>query len=212
MIISSIFSTSANAIYQYIYTGNTLTNTYTGYSGGPPPDYTIIENFNNYISVSFLTETLLKDAINLSTSIPFSISLNGGDFFGNGALFYPYPYGLPPGTNLGGVSVDSPNYDIGFVISDFNEKGLPTDWNISIDYNFFAPTGRFWQSYIKTSTNQDITYGGYLGFYDYFGQLDNNPRKWTITVVPEPDSYALMFIGLCIIGVLIRSQKKQVTT
>jgi len=205
VILLSVCSTSVLASYQYVYTGNPFTTTFTSHNYEYPPPYdTSIVTSEEHISVVFTSPTLLTSGTSLDDSLNFTISTVSAD--GARVLPYPYPYPREPGAGPGSPS--NPNYEGVFDILAVDDKGMPTDWNISVDYNYPAPTGRFTQTFIKTSTTQDSTYGGYEGFYEYHGQLDTNHGKWSVvTVVPEPKTYALMLTGLGLIGFSARRRR-----
>lgn len=205
-IILTIFTTSAQATYQYTYTGNIFTTSSTtpNWPGegacNPDPTAPCITTREEYVSVKFTSPSLLTSGASLSDIPAFTLTAS------DRILPYPYPY--PSQDPVGGPGDPAhPNYGGVFDIFAVDANGLPTDWNISIDYNYRAPTARLWQSFIKTSTTQDITYGGYEGFLDYLGQLDNNPGTWSVTTaVPEPETYAMLLAGLGLIGFTARKR------
>jgi hypothetical protein len=50
--------------------------------------------------------------------------------------------------------------------------------------------------------------GGYEGFFDYYGESNNNPGTWTVvSVVPEPESFAMLLLGLGLVAYTSRKRK-----
>lgn len=203
-IILTIFTISAQAAYQYTYTGNTfITSSSTpDFGESCSPDElgglctTLLEE---YVSVNFTYPTLLSGGISLPTNFSYTISTNDiNDSSNYNELAYPYipPYPPEPPNPLG--SIGNPNLFLTFNILSVSPNGLPTDWDISIYSNYYNGHDTI-DNYIKTSTNQDRTLGSLSRFEFHEGQLDNAPGKWTVSVVPEPSTYVLLLSGLGLI-------------
>lgn len=193
VMFASIFSTSALAQYKYVYIGNTFTATYNQ-NNFVFPDFfeTQTEMVNQYISVSFLSPILLTGAINLSSHLPFTMSLIGnGEYLGYGYTEY-YPSLFSPEF--------VPGYDFypSFNIYAVDDQGLPIDWAISLGSVFHSP--RINENYMGTSTHLDNIYGGYELASWYSGQLNNNPGLWTVMAVAEPEVYAMLLAALGLLG------------
>lgn len=201
----TFLSTPASADYQYEYTGNPFTTTFNSHILLPDPPYVWDVSLpqQEYISVVFTSNTLLAPGASFDDISGFSITAVNPDNFRQ--LVYPSPFPTDPSGN---PSMGNLVYDGVFSISSVNANGVPTGWNISVDYNYFAPTGRFTQTFIQTATNQEKTLGGYEGFFDYYGESNNNPGTWTVvSVVPEPESYAMLLLGLGLVAYASRKRK-----
>ena len=200
VMIASMFSTSVLAEYKYVYTGNTFTATYNQNIFIFPDFFdTQTEMVEQHISVSFLSPTLLTGPIDLSSELPFTMRLIGnGDYLGYGYTeSYPPPF--PP------EFIPEYYFYPSFNIYAVNDQGLPTDWAISLGSTFHSP--RINENYMGTSTNQDNIYGGYELVSSYYGQLNNNPGKWTVTAVAEPEIYGMLVAGLGLIGFVTRRHR-----
>ena len=207
----AIFTTSAHATYQYIYTGNTfITSTITPNWGGdmscnPDPTAYCIETREEFVSVTFTFATLLSAGVNLPANLSFVISTNDvNDPYRSRALpypfIYPYPPDYPPPVPPDPIGTPGNPYNIGtFNILSVNSFGLPTDWDISV-YNAYNNSHDNVDSFIRTSTNQDSAAGTDSRFSNYSGQLDNAPGQWTVSAVPEPSTYAMLLAGLSLIS------------
>lgn len=201
----TFLSTLASAAYQYEYTGNPFTTTFNSHILLPDPPYVWDVSLpqQEYISVVFTSNTLLAPGASFDDISGFSITAVNPDNFRQ--LIYPSPFPTDPSGN---PSMGNLVYDGVFTISSVNANGVPTGWNISVDYNYSAPTGRFTQTFIQTATNQEKTLGGYEGFFDYYGESNNNPGTWTVvSVVPEPESYAMLLLGLGLVAYTSRKRK-----
>jgi len=220
-IILTTLTTSAQATYQYTYTGNTfVTSTFgpnwTEWPCNPDPTAPCIENRDVYVSVKFTSPTLLSGGVNLPANLSFTISTSDViDPYRSRDLpypfisppippYYPYPEGFPPGTP------ENP-YNIGtFNILSVNSYGLPTVWDISV-YNAYNNSHDNVESFIRTSTIQDSTSGTDNRFTYYNGQLDNAPGMWAVsTVVPEPSTYAMLLSGLSLIAFSAKRRRSTV--
>lgn len=193
--------------YQYTYTGKPFTTTFISNHFEYPPPYDVeVRTAQERIEVDFVMPTLLNGGANLLDSVPFNIRAIDVATGSTRQMGFPSPYLSLPGGG-GGGSVVYPYYIGSFDILATNSAGLPTAWNISIDYNYNAPTGRFTQSVLSTTTSQDSTLGGYEGFYWYTGSNTNNTGTWAVTVVPELQTYLMMLMGLMLMGVALWRQQ-----
>lgn len=214
-IILTISTTSAQATYQYTYTGNTFTtSTFAPNWGGemscnPDPTAPCISTREEYVSVKFTYPTLLSGSVNLPTNLAFTISTNDvNDPYRNRDLAYPFISPYPPWYPPPGYPPVPPDplgtpwnpYNIGtFNILSVSSNGLPTDWDISV-YNAYNNSHDNVESFIRSSTNQDSTSGTDNRFTHYSGQLDNASGIWTVSAVPEPSTYVLLLLGLSLIA------------
>lgn len=201
------FSATASAAYQYEYTGNPFTTIFNSHILLPDPPYVWEVSLpqQEYISVVFTSNTLLTTSSTFSDITGFSITAVNPD--NTRKLLYPSPFPTDPSGHVPGMG--DMVYNGVFTISSVDANGLPTGWNISIDHNYHAPTGRFTQTFIQTSTNQELTFGGYEGFTDYHGELNNNPGTWRVaSVVPEPETYSMLLSGLGLIVYAARRKKR----
>jgi hypothetical protein len=195
------FTHTAYSAYQYTYTGNTITGTYTDYHPFAPEPFVTTEDFTAAINISFTSPTLLTGPINLSDIGSFMMggettpSYYGNDSF-KGNWVYPYPY---PGT----VAYHSYGE---FAINAVDANGLPTDWTIKM----FGDAGytRHTYSNFESSPGLDRIYGYSEYGYEWTGEIAMDPGQWSVTsVVPEPETYAMMLAGLGLIGFMYRRRR-----
>lgn len=195
------FTHTAYSAYQYTYTGNTITGTYTDYHPFAPEPFVTTEDFTAAINISFTSPTLLTGPINLSDIGSFMMggettpSYYGNDSF-KGNWVYPYPY---PGT----VAYHSYGE---FAINAVDANGLPTDWTIKM----FGDAGytRHTYSNFESSPGLDRIYGYSEYGYEWTGEIAMDPGQWSVTsVVPEPETYAMMLAGLGLIGFMYRPKR-----
>lgn len=187
--LATFFPFSTEATYQYEYTSNTITGEFFNYS---PQIHT---PFEGTLTVSFDSDNLLKGGEGLADISNFAMRFDGDNF--DSAMSYP---------------VNDPwmgdYYSAVFAVSSVDANGLPTDWGMSINF-YYQPTGRYKSDTIWTSTGSDGVAGRYGIYNEYFGQSLNNPGTWTVTSpVPEPETYAMMFVGLGMIGFVGRRKQK----
>lgn len=187
--LATFLPLSAEAIYQYEYTSNTITGTFHNYS---PNFYT---PFEGVLTVSFDSDNLLQGGEGLTDISNFAMRFDGDNF--DRAMSYP---------------VNDPwmgdYYSAVFAVSSVDANGLPTNWNMAIDF-YYQPTGRSDSNIIWTNTGSDGVAGQYAIYNEYFGQSLNNPGTWTVTSpVPEPETYAMMLAGLGMIGFVSRRKKQ----
>lgn len=199
--ILSVSSAPALANYQYTYTGNPFTVTNIQFNTGEPPPYdTLTSNMEENLSVVFYSPTLLSNTTITGNELPFIIT-SSDDFLGS--LPFPNPNPIEPGAGLG--SPGNPFYIGTFDILSVNSLGLPTDWNISVNFSYNPHRNII--TFLKTTTSQDSVFGSTEGQYEINGELNNNPGQWHISVVPEPETYAYMLSGLALIGLVARRRK-----
>jgi hypothetical protein len=210
-ILASAVSADARADYQYLYTGNTFTVVADSIVEIGPG---VFENqrttYDAHITATLITSNLLTNGSNLDDVTKFSVTLNQ-DFNGISVqqiLYYPYPFAGPldpPGTS------GNPNNVPVFNIAAVDAAGLPAAWDISIDNEYVVPTGRHFHSFYQTSNGLDLALGGYEGFFSYSGSLANTPGSWTVSAVPEAQTYVLLLAGLALLGVASRRKARPET-
>jgi len=206
---------SAQAAYQYTYTGNifTVLNVSPNWGGemacNPDPAASCISTQEEHVSVKFIHQTLLSGGVGLANNFSFTISINdANDPYRSAELSYPFISTLPPGYPppvpefpLG--SAGNPHNNPTFEILSTDSFGLPTSWNISIN-NEYDNSHDIIKRFIGTSTNRDSTVGNTSRFNDYSGQIDFAPGLWTVSAVPEPSTYVLCLLGLGLIAFRVR--------
>ena len=194
--------------YHYVYTSKPFTTAFTSvYYEYPPPYDVRVDEGVEIMSVAFTSSSLLTAPGSYKDILPFSISVQPESVYS--AFYYPRELVSPtpyPTNPLGCGGVEYPCYDTVFDILGVDDAGLPTGWNIGINYYYNAPTGRFTQTAISTTTGQEDTFGGYEGFFAYAGQLTNQPGSWSVTAIPEPATGALVLAALGA-GVVIRGRR-----
>ena len=159
----------------------------------PPPVYDVLLTANVY------SPALLTAGTPISTSgLRFSLAISGGL---SDVLYFPYPYPVDPSAP---GSAANPNNVGVFHIGAVDLTGLPTEWDISIDFSFSAPTGRFFFRHFSTSTDLDAVAGGYEGFSDFAGSIADQPGVWSVREVPAPSTYALLLAGLGLLAFMLR--------
>ncbi len=192
--LATFFPLSAEALYQYEYTSNTFTGTVTTYYGnlGTFP-------LQETISVAFTSANLLTGGEDFEDISNFSLTLRDESEHGPRTIQFP-PRELEEYETVQNL----------FTISSVDANGLPTDWNISVDRNAYAPyQGVSSRTFIQTSTSLDNTFGYAVFAQEWSGQSVNNPGTWTVTSpVPEPETYAMMLAGLGMIGYVGRRKQK----
>jgi len=63
-----------------------------------------------------------------------------------------------------------------FYIGAVDSTSLPTEWDISIDLSYWAPTGRFFYRHFSTSTDLDTVARGYESITEMAGSMQNPAR------------------------------------
>lgn len=194
------FSTSASALYKYEYYGNTFISTASS-PQFPNQDLHSV----SALGIAVYTENPLAPGSSLTDVLYFSIS-HVDEFYGNN-LFYPLPQYDPmawPGSP--GNPFNIPTFSIGSV----DNSGLPSSWDISLDYSFRSPTAREFKRLFESSETSDSIFGYYEGFSYISGVLTNHPGSWTVSFVssvPEPNVNALMLFGLGIMALYVRRRR-----
>lgn len=196
------FSSLSYSAYQYTYTGNTITGTLSQYEFDAPEPYISTKEITGEIFLQFTSPTLLSGPIDINDIDGYTMA---GERIPNfetypevkGTLAYPGPFQTPGYQTFGDFNI--------FAV---DANGLPTDWNISIG----ADLGITRHTYpnFSTTTFSD-RFNGYSEYgYEWSAELTNNPGQWQVTsVVPEPESYAMMLAGLGLMGVVAKRRKSK---
>lgn len=131
-----------------------------------------------------------------------SVALNGTPFVGSPNLFHPLWNEASPGCCGGNwdsgtpavVSTDGNLNSFMFVDTD-----VPTDTNFMNSFYYVNTSGGLHHiaAYIKSP------------LANYFDSGADNASKWSLTPVPEPETYAMMMMGLGLIGFVARRRKNQ---
>jgi hypothetical protein len=207
--ILTIFMTSAQATYQYTYTGNTFnTSSFTPSWDGDINNMSCYTQFREeYVTVHFTSPTLLSGGISLPTNLSFTMSTNDvNDSENYNDLTYPYNYPYPPNFPPPDFYLP-PTYIGNFKILTVSSYSLPTEWDISIYNNYYNGHDTV-ENNIRTSTNQDSTSGSFSRFEFHDGQIDNTLVKWTVSEVPEPSTYVLLVLGLVLITISVKHNNR----
>lgn len=195
------FTNLSYSAYQYTYSGNTITGTFTQYDPFAPEPYNVFtEDFTGAIFVQFTSPSLLTGPIDMTDIDSFMM---GGEttpsFYGNGTItgnwVYPYPYQAVAYHSYGGFSINS-----------VDANGLPTDWNIIMvgDSGYTRHT----IFNFETTPYTDKIYGFSEYGSDWSGEIIASQGQWKVTsVVPEPETHAMLLAGLGLIGFLTRSRR-----
>ena len=199
-------SVPAQAVYIYQYTSNVVHVTESisicdiDPAACPPPPIVVPPPvYDVFLTASVYSPVLLTAGTPISTSgLRFSLAISG-DLFD--VLYFPYPYPVDPSAP---GSPANPNNVGVFHIGAVDLTGLPTEWDVSIDFSYTAPTGRFFFRYFSTSTDLDTVAGGYEGFSDFAGSIADQPGVWAVREVPEPSTHALLFAGLGLLAFAVR--------
>lgn len=185
---------AAQADYQYVYTGNPFSVTWTALFDPDLPPALI----DTTLSAVILSPTKLVAGAGLPGGASFSLTQNA-PFYVTETLVYPYPY--PP--LVDGCGLGTPCYpfdDAIFNIDAVDASGVPTAWDVGIDFSYRAPTGREYSRSFLTSTGIDSIAGGYEGFSLLAGSLTDHPGTWTVTTIAEPGSAVLLLTALGLMG------------
>jgi hypothetical protein len=187
-----VMSAPAQAVYKYEYNGNVFPTTEWFYyynPDEPPPFYPYYITYDSKVTAEVFSPTLLTSGSGFTNGLTFTLTQTSSDY-AMYTMTYPYPF--PPYYNYHEEGV----FNIGAV----DASGLPTKWDISINYASQATTGRVFSRTFTTSTDLDSVTGGYEGFHYFEGSNANNPGTWTVSAVPEPGIYAMLLAGLGLIG------------
>jgi len=95
-----------------------------------------------------------------------------------------------------------------FYIGAVDSTSLPTEWDISIDLSYWAPTGRFFYRHFSTSTDLDTVARGYESITEMAGSITDQSGIWTVSEVPEPSFYALLLAGLGLLAFMVRRRRE----
>lgn len=190
----------AHANYVYHYTGNPFQVTYTEHVNLGDGNFITVETpIDTFLNAEIQTTELLSPGSTIDdvTSIRFYANFIYGS---TKDITYPGP---PPGDY-------NPEVGGGLGIGSIDENGLPTSWSIGTSvYAFYGGRGHFTE---MSTTNFKDTLNGYdEPFIAYAGELNNQPGVWQLAVspVPEPETYALLMVGLGIVAGVARKKSKQ---
>lgn len=191
----------AAASYKYEYTGRIFPVTSISPLEVNPTNPTGTLVNDGSVSAVIYSPTLLSAGNGIPQGVDFSIT--GNDGFGATTLQYswlefynpaPFDPNCGPGTPCHPDNIGT--FNIGAV----DAAGIPLQWNLGIDYSYRAPTGRLFSRVFMTGTDLDGVSGGYEGFQYFSGTLANAPGTWTVSVVPEPATYAMLLAALGLFG------------
>ena len=199
MTLLGMFAANANAAYKYEYKGNIFITT-SGSPSFPGQDHLS----SSALDMVIYSENLLEPGASLADILSYTIS--HVDEFLAFTLIYPLPvYDPMAGPGSSGNPFNSPTFSIDSVDS----FGLPTSWNIGIDYSYRSPTAREFKRVFESSVNVDSVFGYYEGFTYLSGEIVNSPGVWTVSFispVPETEAYAMLAAGLGIVGFAARKR------
>lgn len=192
----------AQAEYRYEYHGNAVT--VTSVSGFDP----ITTVHDAPVNLVAYTPSLLTTGATLADVTRFSMSGDTWDIAD--PLIHPYPppaVSFPDDPNACEGCVGNPYNIATFQIGAVNASGLPTAWNIGIDFSYTAPTGREFVNRYATSTQLDSISGGYY-IFSFAGSLANSPGVWTVSAVPEPATPVMFLLGTVTLVFVARRKRK----
>ena len=149
------------------------------------------------------TTRLLQAGDTLEDVSRFSMTLNVNDngFRYSETIFYPHvPYCFQCGVHS--------ETEAALSIGAIGMFALPTDWDFSISRRFILPTGRHDFLELASSDSLDRLYGFYETFTGSSGQLAGARGVWSLSVVPEPATCALMLAGGGLLGWAARRRRE----
>lgn len=205
VVSAGCWSAPAMADVVYLYTGNFF----------PVTDQSqVIDGTGHVQTVTTVTSSQIR------AEIDTPVALQSGSTFGAGTtlslsrydlvdgapslvqtLIAPYPFSGPDDPL---DTPANPLQTVTFSVGAVDGAGLPTDWSFGISQSAHLPTGRQLAASYATATAQDSIVGGYEGFDAYAGALDGRPGSWSVSVVPEPATAALLLAGLGVVVAALR--------
>jgi hypothetical protein len=185
--LATFFPLSAEALYQYQYSGEQIIGTHNNYT----------DFLSGSVYVTFDSANLLTGGEGFDDVTNFVMRF-GGDYL-DLELHY-----TDPNRPLSDSDV--------FRVPSVNARGLPTEWYMAIRADH--PDGQAYD-YIGTTAFRDRINGdrgsNETGFNYYYAENTYNPGVWTIIAaspVPEPETCAMMLAGLGMIGFVSRRRKQ----
>jgi len=200
----ALLPTAAQAVYKYEYTGNSFPVTSTSWLAVTPFNPNGEVTIDSIVTATIYSPTWLTAGSVLTSGMSFAIT--GSNSFNTEILehFFTPPNPVPINPSCGPGTPCNP-YNVGtFSIGAVDALGRPTEWNLGIDFSYRAPTGRLYSRSFATSSSQDSVAGGYEGFVSFTGALTNHPGSWTVSSVPEAETYLLLLAGLALLGLFLR--------
>lgn len=195
----------AQADYLYEYTGNAFTvsstaQTYVDLGNGDFTYMPITTTYEARVTASVFSTSLLTSGSSLADGIHFTVT--GNKEYGP-PIVLEFPKAFPPDPSY------FPQNSGVFSITSVGADNLPNAWNIGISqYVFLGGRGHLID--FSTSTNLDSVSGYDEPFVAFSGLLADNPGSWKVSVVPEPETYAMLLAGLGFIGYSVRRHQAKI--
>ena len=123
---------------------------------------------------------------------------NGTAFEGNGALFNA-SYLVNLDLSLGTANASFDGTDNNFIFSNRDMASLTSFEGLQIFSTTFVPLNKTNYAVLFSAENHAADSPDSQGTYD--------ARRWTVTAVPEPETYAMLLSGLCLMGAIARRRK-----